>query len=435
MDNTKIKEFLFKDKEYVDSRIADGIEKYRKGDAKIKFLDKSGKEIDGVSFTAEQISHDFLFGGNLFMLDEIADKSKNELYKEYFKDIFNLATLPFYWKDLEPEKGKPRYSADSPKVYRRPAPDLCLDWCEKNGVTPKAHCVVYEGWQPTWLPDDIDEIKALYEKRMGELRDRYSKRIHSWEVINETLCYCPSPFANAPDYTEWSLDKCAEYFSENELIINEYSRNIFDALDTTLIRSPYVNYLKYLSAIGKRFDAIGIQYHMFFGIEEYMKMAEHRYDLKRMYDILDIYNSEFNKPLQITEITIPCYSKEAEDEETQADILERLYKVWFSVPNMESIIYWNLVDGYAAFAPEGSEEGENFFHGGLIRYDFTKKPAYYRLQNLIKNEWHTSVSGQGNTNFRGFYGKYNVTATYNGETTKTQIHIKKEKENNFVITL
>jgi hypothetical protein len=44
------------------------------------------------------------------MLDELETEEKNEKYKKYFAELFNMATLPFYWDTLEPEKGKPRYA-------------------------------------------------------------------------------------------------------------------------------------------------------------------------------------------------------------------------------------------------------------------------------------------------------------------------------------
>ena len=78
---------------------------------------------------------------------------------------------------------------------------------------------------------------------------------------------------------------------------------------------------------------------------------------------------------------------------------------------MKSIVWWNLVDGYAAYAPRGSEEGENMFGGGLVHFDMTKKPAYEALDRLINKEWKTnidtSISG-GEYDFRGFYGEYEI---------------------------
>ena len=50
-----------------------------------------------------------------------------------------MATLPFYWKDTEPEMGKTRYEKDSLKIYRRPSIDLYIEFCEENKIEPREH--------------------------------------------------------------------------------------------------------------------------------------------------------------------------------------------------------------------------------------------------------------------------------------------------------
>jgi hypothetical protein len=127
---------------------------------------------------------------------------------------------------------------------------------------------------------------------------------------------------------------------------------------------------------------------------------------------LDQY-AHFDKPLEITEVTIPAYSGEAEKEEEQADIIEKLYSLWFSHPKMEKIIYWNLVDGYAwASEPGDMTAGENIYYGGLLRFDMTEKPAFKRLKKLVKETWSTNeclrVDENGEVAFRGFYGDYEI---------------------------
>ena len=105
-----------------------GIELYRKGSAQLLFETADGSPLpENITVEARQTNHEFRFGANLFMLDEFETPEKNAIYREKFPEIFNLATVPFYWRDLEPEQGKPRFAADSPNVYRRPAPDLCVD--------------------------------------------------------------------------------------------------------------------------------------------------------------------------------------------------------------------------------------------------------------------------------------------------------------------
>lgn len=128
----------------------------------------------------------------------------------------------------------------------------------------------------------------------------------------------------------------------------------------------------------------------------------------------------FNKPIQISEITIPStIFGEKTDEGLQREITENLFRLWFSNPNMEAIIWWNLSDG-AAFG------NEDEFKGALLRSDMSEKPVYEMLDRLINKEWHTeetvNASEDGSFNFRGFYGEYEISA----ETDKGQFQINKK---------
>ena len=142
---------------------------------------------------------------------------------------------------------------------------------------------------------------------------------------------------------------------------------------------------------GIPFDEIGLQYHIFTSTVEMEKpIVRNTYlDAESMLEILDIYDS-YGYPMHISEITIPGSGLNDENEEIQAYIVEELYKTWFATRNMKSIVWWNLVDGYAAYAPLGSNEGENRCGGGLLRFDMSRKPAYEVLNNLINKEWNTS---------------------------------------------
>ena len=132
----KVLELFEKHKEYIKERSNDCIENYRKGNAVIKFVNKQGKPVKNAKVSLNQIKHKFKYGANIFMLDELETKEKNDLYKKYMSEFCNIATLPFYWDATEPEKGKTRYAKDSVKVYRRPPIDLCIEYCEKHGIEP-----------------------------------------------------------------------------------------------------------------------------------------------------------------------------------------------------------------------------------------------------------------------------------------------------------
>ena len=75
--------------------------------------------------------------------------------------------------------------------------------------------------------------------------------------------------------------------------------------------------------------------------------------------------------------------------------------------------------------------GENYYHGGLLRFDMTPKPAYYKIKELTQRIWHTEEDGvtdeNGNISFRGFYGKYDLEITKDGETFTKEIEHSSKK--------
>ncbi len=438
-DRKKILELFEEQKEYMEDKINFGIEQYRKGYANISVKDSCGNPVSGAKITVNQKSHEFKFGANLFMLDELETDEKNEAYKKYFADIFNMATLPFYWDSTEPEKGKTRYGKDSPKLYRRPPIDLCIEYCEKHGIEPREHALAYDHFFPDWLDNaSVYEIKKAYEKRCKEISERYKDKIPTIEVTNEMEEeFGKTAFYDAPDFVEWCF-KCAEkYFPANQLVINEWT--VLPWGDKCRVTDKYYSYIEANILKGARIDAIGMQYHMFYKLEDEYQSTRPFYNPEKLYNHMDLY-SNFGKPLQVTEVTIPAYSNSEEDEALQAEIIEKLYSIWFSHPNMEQIVYWNVVDGYAAFAPQGDMTvGENYYYGGLVRFDMTPKPAYNVLKNLIQKKWHTnetiSTGENGTASFKGFYGTYDVEIEIDGNKTVREINIVKNNSNKFEIQI
>ena len=187
-----------------DERIKNGIERHRKGNFTVTVTDKNGAPVKNARLKIKQTGHEFRFGANIFMLDEFDNKEYNEIYKQKFRELFNMATLPFYWDTLEPEEGNTRYDKNSPKIYRRPAPGLCLDFCEKYGIEPREHALCYSNLFPKWLKGkSVFDCKRALVRRMAEISARYADKIRTIEVTNEmywdesaTVLY------DDPDYVE-----------------------------------------------------------------------------------------------------------------------------------------------------------------------------------------------------------------------------------------
>ncbi|MBQ7789190.1 MAG: endo-1,4-beta-xylanase [Clostridia bacterium] len=450
MDRNKVLEFFEGNKDFFENTVNVNIEKYRKGDMSICLIDKNGNKISNAKIKIKQKKHEFKFGANLFLLDELETDEKNKLYRERFKNIFNMATLPFYWYSIEPEKGVTRYEKNSPKYYRRPAIDLCIEFCEENKIEPREHALAYEHLFPAWLKDaSVDEVKEALEVRYKETAQRYANKIPTIEVTNEMLWDYnagATKFYNENDYVEWCFKLAEKYFPNNQLVINEYTEACWWA--NCRATDNYYAYIEANLLKGAKIDAIGMQYHMFCDRNAEIERAKYLYNPISLYKHMDLYSSLVNH-LQVTEITVPAYSNEKNDEEIQAKLINYLYHLWFSHPAMEQIIYWNLVDGYA-YVPNPTPEkirssqgnmsiGENIYFGGLVRFDMTPKPAYNVIYDLIHNKWNTKLDLESNTqgciDFRGFYGDYEIEITKAKRTVSKTFTLSSKRDNNLTITI
>lgn len=430
-------------KDEVDARIADGIEKNRKGWCKVRLTDENGKPVAGKKIKLTQKTHDFKYGANIFMLDEFKDEADNAEYRRFFKEYFNLATVPFYWDGLEPVEGKPRYDKDSEKVYRRPAPELCMEYCEENGITPKLHCLVYDKFVPDWLVKlPLSEVKKKYEERFRQISERFSGRMLEFEVINELLCEqgwnYKTALSEERDIVEWSFNTARKYFPNETLVINE--GNPIQGLARLDYRQPYFMMIENALLKGVQIDKIGLQNHLFTGVsahtpEEYDNSVRSGVNMNNpmtYFKGLDII-AELDLPLEITEITVPTFGDTEEDEELQADMLKLWYSVWFSHSAVDAVVYWNTVDGYAYVG--NSNWIENNCRGGLFHHDLTPKKSALMLKKLFGEIWHTDLERttdeNGYVEFRGFYGDYAIEV----DGAEFEIGIHKNESSSFELSL
>lgn len=424
-ENAKIWLKAFEDnRELMEGRVQNDIEKYRKGYCKLRFIGEDGKPITGKKVRINQMTHDFKHGAHIFMLDEFENPADNQKYRQIFKEYFNLATVPFYWRGLEPEQGKLRFDKNSPKIYRRPAPDLCLEYCEENGIDAKLHCLVYDKFTPDWLPkNNMAAMEKLYEERIRQISERYCGRLMEYEVINETLWeYCwkdQSVISGKHDVIEWAFALARKYLPEETLVINDGVS--MAGIAEQDYRNAYFMEIEKSLMSGAMIDKVGLQYHIFTGTlaanaEEYereVKAGTKEVDPNNILKALDIL-AELGRPLEMTEVTIPTFGESEEDEELQAQLIKNIYSVWFSHPSMNTIVYWNTVDGYA-YVESGDAKtkwNENACRGGIFHHDLTPKKSALMMKKLFDEVWHTELElvtdENGCVDFRGFYGDYQV---------------------------
>ncbi|WP_149244145.1 endo-1,4-beta-xylanase [Dyadobacter sp. 32] len=416
----------------VESRIQSGIEKNRKANATITLNVRKGKLPRGAKIEIHQLTHDFQFGSNIFMLDGYAKPEQNTRYEAVFKELFNLACVPFYWKTLEPKEGVLRYDASSSKIYRRPPPDPVLDFCEKNGITPKGHTLVWDNVShanPVWMPRDTTIMQEKIDLRIRQLGERYGQRVKTWDVVNELLSYHTSAIRMPDNFGLKSFQQFSKSFPKTTRgFINETT-----SIWTNYHReySPYKLLIDNLKNKGAEIDGIGLQFHFFSETLHQDVVAGKSITPKTVFDVLDLYGA-YKLPIHISEITIPALPFNETGLANQAKMTRNFYRAWFSHEAVEAIVWWNVSDGTAV-------AGEDKWHGGFLNEDLTPKPAYHALNDLINKEWKTSLTksldGVEPVSFRGFCGEYSVRISIGKETIEKKFTIKKGQQNELSIDL
>jgi len=109
---------------------------HRKSTVTLKIKRSDGTPLKNTEVVVRQTKHKFLFGCAEFSVVPFAnnelqgkEKEKSEIIFEKFLDLFNFATLPFYWARFEPVKGKP----DTLRLKN------AAKWLISKGCTVKGH--------------------------------------------------------------------------------------------------------------------------------------------------------------------------------------------------------------------------------------------------------------------------------------------------------
>ena len=367
----------------------------RTAEARVVVRDAKGKAVEGATVWVQQQAHAFLFGCNICGWEQFPEPGLNETYKRRFAELFNYATVPFYWALYEKEQGKPDYGFT----------DAIAAWCSKQGIEMKGHTLLWanEAGIPPWsrgLPGE-----QMQHARVADLMGRYAGKIRFWEVVNEPV-NAPGVPVGPPQAWAREVDPAAR------LIVNEYG----------IFYEGYPEFRRFLEAAiadGVPFDAVGIQAHA------PVNMA---FPLDRVRTILDRY-AALGKEIHITEFTpssngrgvLGAPWRDTWTEEQQADYAEKFYKVCFAHPAVAAISWWDFSD-VGAWVPGG----------GLLRADCSMKPAYERLRQLIRKDWWTDLESltdaQGHVPFRGSYGRYHVKARYAGINAECDFVLAKDSE-------
>ncbi len=382
-DGRELVEEAEKREQVIITATQQAIEKNRKSDAVVKVVDSVGKPVGGVRVLVTQTKHDFLFGCNIYEFGRQKEADLGMAYKKRFEELFNYATVGFYWRWYEEERGKPNYAYT----------DKVVSWCVEHGIRMKGHPLLWgdEAGVPPWSKGQ--PVPRIQRQRVEEIMTRYQGKIGFWEVVNEPS-HLSEPKISEP--YRWAR----QFDSSAYLVVNDY--HVFaDGCPA------FLDLLKAAVNGGVPFDGIGIQAH---------EPRTMRFPLDRVQKILDRY-ADLGKELHITEFTptsageriTGSHKRGVWDEVAQADYAVKFYRVCFAHPAMRGITWWDL-----------SDRGAWLKGGGMLRADMSPKPVYEQIRKLVHEEWKSNLSGvtdkNGRFEFRGFHGAYRITVKSDDKT-------------------
>jgi len=402
-------------------RAEERVKQYRTRQVMVQLFDRDNNPVSDTQVIIKMQRHQFLFGCNLYLFGKLPTPEENQRYLELWKALFNYATVPFYFRQYQPESGKTQEARLKEMVK----------WCKENQIKIKGHPLIWHfpAGNPDWLPDEPEQVEVILKKRILELVSEFPE-IEYWDVVNEpTVSWVfDTPVANweNPQGPVSACKKALEWTrsagAQAHLIINDYNVKfgywsfagvLFPKKTFKLIFDPvkhypfsYYRFLSELKNSGGDFDAVGIQTHTH---------LVGKWSMNQLWRVCERY-ARLGLPLQFSEVTVISGKKRwilspvpedwtdwkttPEGEKKQAEYVEKFYTLLFSHPSVEAITWWDLSD-YNAWmgAP-----------AGLVRKDLSPKPAYYRLYYLIKEKWWTNFEGktdrEGKIILQGFCGDY-----------------------------
>lgn len=383
---------------------------YRQGDIRLRVVDAAGQPVAGVPVLVEQRTHHFRFGSIIFeLLDEQHfTPEQRALFQERFAHLFNLAVFPFYWDGYEPVPGRPEWQRNL----------RVAEWARSRGILCKGHPLAWThpAGMPAWLRDLPPETATtLLKARIVDNVKGFAGTIDLWDVVNEpsntvtwdTALRIPDRVEDAryddhgpslASIADW-VEPCYRWAHaanpQATLLLNDFGQ-----IARPYNRKRFFELVQELQRRGTPLHGIGLQAH---------EPRSEWFHPRKVWDTLERYR-KLGLPIHFTEFhphSLPGtpitggFRDGQWSEESQAEFARQMYTLAFGHPSVVSFTWWDFT------------ENDSYIKGSaLLNKDFSPKPAYRAIDELINRRWKTHTrlvtDANGCIALRGFYGDYDV---------------------------
>lgn len=339
-------------------------------DVILKFAGVDSGSSFGTFVKVRQTNNSFPFGScvNRTNID-------NEDFVDFFTKNFNWAVfgneLKWYW--TEPQQGNFNYK-DADEI---------LDLCKSHDIETRGHCIFWEveATVQSWIRNlNKTDLATAVQNRLTGLLSRYKGKFRHYDVNNEMLHGSFYQDRLGKD-TRANMFKTAHQLDPSPILfVNDY--HVEDGCDTRSSPEKYIEHVLDLQEQGAPVGGVGIQGHIDSPVGSVVCSA---------LDKLGI----LGLPIWFTELDVSSIN-----EHVRADDLEVMLREGFAHPAVDGIMLWGFWELFMSRDNSHLVNAEGDINEAGARYLALKKEWLSHANGLIDD--------QGEFQFRGFHGTYNV---------------------------
>ena len=380
------------------------IEKLRQGTLNLQILDAKGNAVPDAQVHATLKRHEFGFGTAVtaqWLCDTTADGEKyRSIVDDYFSKVVLENDLKLFAWDIY-KKAKQEGS------FRKAYLDQALAWLAEHHLPTRGHYLCWAPYEP-WsekLKSSPQAIRDRVLNHIDEILPAVGNRVCEWDAINHPAAWekgiCIDTVVGMDFYTEVfkrSRDKTKLPLWINEDQVFRPGRQ----------QEEYYSIIKKLLADGVKIDGIGNQAHFhssFLPSPEEMIANSDRF-------------AALVPALQLTEFDLNTDG----DDTLAADYTRDLLITCFSHPAYTGVVMWGFWEG-SHWKPATA----------LWRKDWSEKPNAKIWKEWVCGKWRTDVdlktSSTGTAATKAFFGRYEITITHAGKTSRHEIEFPKSHTN------
>ncbi|KAL2521317.1 glycosyl hydrolase family 10 protein/carbohydrate-binding domain-containing protein [Forsythia ovata] len=358
-------------------------EKIRKRDIILKFTSDPRDSL-GASVKIRQIENSFPFGSCMNRKD-----IDNEDFVDFFSKNFNWAVFGYElkWDWTEPRKGKLNYK-DA---------DELLDFCSSRNIQVRGHCIFWEveAEVQSWVRGlNKYDLRSAVHERLENLLTRYKGKFKHYDVNNEMLHGSFYQDRLGKEIRAYMFEEANKLDLDAILFVNDY--HIEDGHDARSSPEKYIEQILDLKEQKAPVGGIGIQGNIDSPVGAIVCSA-----LDKLRDKIP------ELPIWFTEITVS-----SNNEHVRADDLEVMLREAFAHPAVDGVMLWGFWELLMSRDNAHLVNAEGDINEAGKRY------------LALKQEWlshaHGHIDKQGQFEFKGFHGSYEVeVVTPSKKVTKT----------------